>query len=504
MTPVLIYLLKVIICSGLLTGYYFLTLRNRVFHQWNRFYLLGTVLLSITVPLFEYHWLPGTHTSETAIQLLQVVQGAVTEEQYITGSIKPGFTGNAACLLVYIVVSLSALIVFLRSLIKIKRIASLHMVEEIDGIRFINTNVTGTPFSFFNTIFWNRSIDIKSTTGRQILQHELVHVREWHSLDKVFMQLVLAFSWWNPVFWILRHELKMIHEFIADEKAVTDGDASTLAKLILQSACPQQYNHFINPFFHQTLKRRLTMLNRSKNPRLNYAGRLLILPLVAITLFAFTIRTGKMQYRLPADKQVIVVIDAGHGGDDAGVMSGGYNEAELTLALAKEVQSINSDPNLKIVLTRTNMDKVDLKLRTQICSDVNANAFISLHINGKPEGASTMHRYSGFQVFIPNKDVTYKEGSKLLGSALVQKVSEVYETFPSLTQRKMGIWVLNQNVCPSVLIECGYLTNEKDRQFITQEGNRKALAKKILEAIVLFSDGNGIRSYGVNAPADTR
>jgi N-acetylmuramoyl-L-alanine amidase len=497
MTPVLIYLVKVMVCSGLLTGYYFLALRNRVFHQWNRFYLLGTVLLSLLVPLFQYPWLQGAHTPETAIQLLQVMQGNGIEEQVTAASSKTSFSWDPAGSFIYFTISVCALLVFIRSLVNLKRMTKLYPAHKVDGVRFINTNVEGTPFSFFHTIFWNCSIDVESSTGRQILHHELVHVRQWHSLDKVLMQVVLAFSWWNPVFWILRYELKMIHEFIADQKAVADRDTSTLATLILKAACPQQYNRFINPFFHQSIKRRLTMLNRLKNPQLSYAGRLLILPLAVITLFAFTIRTGKLQYRLPAGKHFTLVIDAGHGGDDAGAMSGGYKEADLTLALAKEIQSLNADPNLKIVLTRADMDKVDLKLRTQICREANADAFISLHINGKEDVSA-----SGIEVLVPTKDVLYMESSKLLGAALVKKVSEVYETVPSLIQRKNGIWVLNGNSCPAVLIECGYLTNDKDRQFITQADNRKALAQKILQAIVLFSQGKSITTYEVKKQAE--
>jgi beta-lactamase regulating signal transducer with metallopeptidase domain len=75
-------------------------------------------------------------------------------------------------------------------------------------------------FHFFNFIFWDEEIDIQTETGQQIFQHELVHVKEKHTLDKLFIQLLLVVFWCNPFFWLIRRELKLIHEFIADKKAV--------------------------------------------------------------------------------------------------------------------------------------------------------------------------------------------------------------------------------------------------------------------------------------------
>src|SRR5205085_331813 len=98
-----------------------------------------------------------------------------------------------------------------------------------EGVCFVFTNSPGTPFSFFKYIFWNTEIDIESEAGRHILKHELAHVKEKHTLDKIFLSVALIIGWCNPFLWLIKRELNVIHEFIADQKAVSDGDAHSFA-----------------------------------------------------------------------------------------------------------------------------------------------------------------------------------------------------------------------------------------------------------------------------------
>jgi len=120
--------------------------------------------------------------------------------------------------ILYSLISVSVLVIFILALIKIYSIIRSHSIMSIDDIKFVNTEEKSAPFSFLNYVFWNKQIDLKSTSGEHIFQHELVHVREKHSFDKLFLQLVLIAFWCNPFFWLVRRELKMIHEFIADKK----------------------------------------------------------------------------------------------------------------------------------------------------------------------------------------------------------------------------------------------------------------------------------------------
>ena len=290
MTAIAYYLLKVIVCSGILFLYYHLALRNKLFHQWNRFYLLAVVVLSLVVPLMEFTFLQQ-ETADDTIRFLTIVQSAdnYMEEIYIRSS--GPMSAEQWMGIGYVLITIVLLSSLALSVIRIYSIIRRHEIQWVDKIKFIPTQEKGTPFSFFRYIFWNEKIDLDSEAGRQIFQHELVHVKEAHSLDKIFMQLILAVFWCNPIFWLLRRELQLIHEFIADKKAVQQHDTAAFAAMILQSAYAEQFSTITNSFFQSSIKRRLLMLTKIQDPRITYASRILALPLIALVVLAFSFRT---------------------------------------------------------------------------------------------------------------------------------------------------------------------------------------------------------------------
>src|SRR4051812_24999461 len=177
------YLLKVCACSALLYLYYHVALRNKVFHYWNRFYLLAAVVISLVAPLLHFHFLTQTaQTADQSIHLLRVVQSAneYLDEVTITGQHEWGTSQWGVT--VYLSVAVIFFLFLLHSLVRIYFLIRRHHVQSVAGIRFVNTNAAGAPFSFFRYIFWHQSIDVHSPTGQKIFQHELVHVSEKHSL----------------------------------------------------------------------------------------------------------------------------------------------------------------------------------------------------------------------------------------------------------------------------------------------------------------------------------
>ena len=305
MTAFLTYLLKIIICSGLLTGYYYLALRNRAFHHWNRFYLLSTVLLSLTVPLLTFTIFHSGNDNSTALQLLQAMGTGDDYVVLVARKSAPSITLEQGLSWTYAAVSVTLLVLLGMALLKLRGLIKRHAVQQVQNIQFITTDAKGTPFSFFHYIFWNPSIDLQSETGARIFKHELAHVREGHSLDKLLLQLVLVLFWCNPFFWIIRYELRMIHEFIADRKTLDQQDASALAAMILQAAYPTQYNELTNSFFHQSIKRRIHMLTKNQSPRFSYISRLLFLPLAASLVLAFSVRAERANNLPVVDTQSI-------------------------------------------------------------------------------------------------------------------------------------------------------------------------------------------------------
>jgi len=308
------YLLKVIICSGILCGYYFLALRNKIFHRWNRFFLLASVILTLVVPVMKIDIFQKPDEDKgTVIKMLQTINYG---DEVVIEYGRKGFHINSELITesAYLLISAIFLTIFFIALYKIIRLKKKYPETQIEGIHFITTDAKGTPFSFFNSIFWNNAIDLNSKPGQQIFNHEIAHIKEKHSYDKTFMNIVLIFFWINPFFWLIRKELNMIHEFIADQKALKDSDINAFAEMILQTVYPTQNFSIANNFFYSPLKRRLLMLTKNKNPKVSYLSRLLVLPLAAIVFFAFTLKVKRATNTLLYEgKTINVVVDAGHG-----------------------------------------------------------------------------------------------------------------------------------------------------------------------------------------------
>lgn len=295
MYPTLYYLLQVLVCSAVLMVYYLLVLRNKKFHQYNRFYLLGVAVVSWIVPLIKIVW-DQQHAGVRQVDIINVVANGNTAVEALLASKQASFNWLSILPNIYVGVSLFLATAMVFALLRIYKMYKSYECNNLQQFYLVMTREKGTPFSFFSYIFWNAEIDIQTPAGKQILQHELTHVKQYHSIDKIGIQLILIVGWFNPFFWLLKKELDMIHEFIADKKSVENGDTASLAQMLLTTAYPGQQFPLTNPFFFSPIKRRLKMLTNVKNPSFSYARRIVVLPLLSIVvlLFAFRAKEEKM------------------------------------------------------------------------------------------------------------------------------------------------------------------------------------------------------------------
>lgn len=484
------YLLKVIICSGILYTYYYIALRNKIFHRWNRFYLLASVILAFSVPLIKINIFHNADSGRgTVIKMLQTI--STGDEIIIEYGRNRGLQFNSENIAagVYLLITIVFLVAFFIALYKVFRLKKNYPEASFEGINFITTDAKGTPFSFFNSIFWNNAIDIYSRQGRQIFNHEIVHVKENHSYDKIFMNVSLIFFWANPFFWLIQKELSMIHEFIADKEALEDNDISSFAEMILQTVYPGKQFSITNNFFHSPLKRRLIMFTKNKNPKVNYLSRLLVLPLAAIVFLAFTLKMKTINHLSKYEgKKITVIIDAGHGGDDNGAVENNVKEKDLNLSIAKAIKNENENEKINIVLSREGDDTKSLTDRIKFAEENKADLFISIHVDAE----EIKNAHNGVIIFIPKNDNSFLKESKLLGSALTESFKNNYQLHVAdgLQQREQSIWVLKANQCPAVLLETGFLSSQNDLEYLIKPENQKTIAENILKGIEKYAAQN--------------
>lgn len=521
------YFLQVVLCSAIMMGYYWMVLRNKKFHQYNRFYLLAVAILSWIVPLIKIEWNSYGEGDLQMIRFLSVVADNNSEIEAVIGS--KGFEWSRELMFIglYFLVAGFLMIMMLHALYRLYELLKTHPCKNVGDVFLIITQAKGTPFSFFRYIFWNDEIDIRSESGKQILQHELTHVQQRHSIDKMLIQVMLIVGWFNPFFWLLKKEMEMIHEFIADKKAVQHGDTAALAQMLLTAVFPQQRFDLTHPFFFSPIKRRLQMLTNNKNPRFSYIRRLIVLPLLAIVIVLFAFRNKEYREQHPISvKNVLesvmsdvnkpkqplitdiylahsspiklsktyrIVINPGHGGTDVGARGlDGSTESALTLQFAKMMKEKNTNPNLEIILTRSTDEFNNVVEVAEKANSLSPDLFISLHMNssatiqknGEVIGKS---KQKGAEIFIAQKDKAFDyERSYELANRLGISMSQSGAVFAGIKSRNKGIYVLQTIQCPSVLVEAGYMTNQEEFALLKSPIYQEKIVLALLNGIQQF------------------
>ena len=282
METLFFYFGKVIFTSGVMFLYYKLFLKDKTFHHYNRFYLLATVLISLLLPLLKVRYFTLEVNSDmylliNRLQNLSSTNNLNDDFNYFkTGAVLTGL----------VAIFFLAKLIF--GLVKIQLFKKKFSKENFEGISFYQTDLAEAPFSFFKNLFWKNSIAIQSDLGRQILKHEMVHIEQKHSWDKIFLEIITSLFWFNPFFYLIKKEIHLIHEYLADKKAIKNSDTKAFAQMLLASHFSGKQLPATSPFFKSNLKKRLTMLKKSKT-KFSYARRILALPLLFILSFIYLI-----------------------------------------------------------------------------------------------------------------------------------------------------------------------------------------------------------------------
>ena len=287
-TEFFMYLLKSMILSGIFFGYYTLFLKNTIYHAYNRFYLLASMALSLAIPFFKLSMFSVTEEQAAGAKQLLIyltqLPASPVQEEHIDWEI-------------IVIALISSLFVsyLVYSVLRIFRLKAMNSKTQMGEFTFIETDLDEAPFSFFSNLFWKKSISIEDECGRKILQHELSHIREKHSWDRLFSQLICSVFWMNPFNWIIQKELQNIHEFIADRDAVGTGEVDAFAKMLLKT---YYGNHFLNPshsFYYSSIKRRIIMLTTSNIPKYAYLRKVAVLPMLAFIMALFSIQLSAQE-----------------------------------------------------------------------------------------------------------------------------------------------------------------------------------------------------------------
>jgi beta-lactamase regulating signal transducer with metallopeptidase domain len=306
METLAIYWLKVNVVVSILFLTYFLLLKEEKFFTLNRVFLMGSLVLALILPITPVVNTPGINQWQREVTGLNplyslynnfsiVSNGNVTGASAIQNprqAAPPPHNFISALTTTEILLGLYALVTLVLSIRFIFRLIDLFILmrksrtEVRDGIHYCEHHEDLSPFSFFHYLVINTS-QSSAEQFNQIVLHEKVHIRQYHTLDILFMEIVHIFLWINPIMMFLKQYVKINLEYMADKQVLDDGiDKRSYQLNILQACLRTETYPLTNLFNASKLKLRIKMMNTKKTSPARLYKYTFVLPLIVVMYFA--------------------------------------------------------------------------------------------------------------------------------------------------------------------------------------------------------------------------
>jgi N-acetylmuramoyl-L-alanine amidase len=339
-------------------------------------------------------------------------------------------------------------------ILRIKKLRKQNQTVRIGQLKLVVGDKL-PAFSIFNTIFLSTEEFAKHSCSL-IFKHEKIHVAQGHTLDLLFAEMNHTILWFNPILLAYKKAIKEIHEYMADREVLRGGaDFQTYVMTLHSEAIHAFSNNLSNYFKVNSVKKRIIMSSQKTN-RKTLLGYTLIVPILigCMILWSFIDDPITKDSKESKSKNLVILIDPGHGGKDPGAINTalGISEKDVNLAIALEIKKISS-PGLEFILTRETDEFIDLNTRARLTQSLKADFLISLHQDaiGNPATKGSTLNYCSRNLFPESsKELSHQFGMMLKAKANPQTGGSSFDQ-PFL--------VLEKSSCPAILISLGYITN---------------------------------------------
>lgn len=295
-------MLKMLMLSFLMALLYQVLLAKQKTFLFNRLYLLAACLLPLVLPFVS---IPvHIQNKEVSVASEYLITVASTQEYITEQAVNPALSAlstNATqdftlwFWVGYGIISIYLLIRFMYRLYVLFALRSGGIMTSYAGIPMVLVQAPIQTFSFWQTIFVPQKDFLDKAIAEEVLQHEAAHCRQMHSIDVLLAELLLVFTWWNPVNWILKSAIRLNHEFLADQAVVGDKADTKLnyLQLLLQTVVTQNRFQFGSDFNKTCLKKRFIMIQKTSSSKsvIYCKNGLLILAVAFISLCSFSYDT---------------------------------------------------------------------------------------------------------------------------------------------------------------------------------------------------------------------
>lgn len=284
--------LKIILCSSLLLTVYYVFLQKEKMYGFNRFYLLFSLVFSYTVPFISIQSEAprSTNRLQKTIEATQQVIDITPKQE--------SFNLMNLMWIAYGAVTLIFLIRTIISYLKIKNLKGEKMIYHNQNI--IITEKQVSPFSFWNTIYLGKNYLNNHTIDPRIFFHEKSHLEQKHSIDIIIVEIIKAFTWFNPSVYFYKKAIIANHEFLADESVLKNNfNIKEYQNLILEEIISSQNYNLTHTFNFKNTKKRFIMMNTKKS-KLTDLKKVISIPILIIAFGLFVQKT----YATPMEKMM--------------------------------------------------------------------------------------------------------------------------------------------------------------------------------------------------------
>jgi hypothetical protein len=278
------YILFSSVCLSILYIAFRLMYRNDSNFRQMRVFLMGSVLLSLLLPLSHYK-IEMWHPQQNAVSIHQFINQA---NKVIatpgTSSMNIDWSGIASD--IYLLITAIFLIrILLQLIILTFNYIRSEKLKRNDCVLLFNHRFRNT-FSFFDWIFIGPG-KIKKDDLEHIIIHERIHATQFHTLDLIVIELLTAVMWFNPLIWMMKNSIQLVHEYLADEGALNTGiDKHRYQALLINQITEDKLISLSSSFNHSLIKKRMKMM---LNKKFNRRSNLKIMALLPLAGLLFTI-----------------------------------------------------------------------------------------------------------------------------------------------------------------------------------------------------------------------
>ncbi|MGV8096911.1 MAG: M56 family metallopeptidase [Mangrovibacterium sp.] len=282
------YIIKSTISLTVLYVLYYSLLRNIKSFEFNRFYLLFVVMFSLIIPFIQIPMgidlLINQNTQDYSSSISNInIKGAI-----VKGQKESVFHLIDLLIVVYILISAILLIRFVFNLWNIIKLINKSSKDLNSYPRIVLSQQKTLPYSFFQYIIVSKTEYEKGQIDYDLIIHEQAHCNQHHSVDILFIEIVKIIFWFNPIIWILKKEMQLNHEYLADSKVLKTQNLKSYQYILLNLVFRNNSTYLASNFNYSFTKKRLIMMTKNISSTKSMVRKITIVPLVLILAVSLT------------------------------------------------------------------------------------------------------------------------------------------------------------------------------------------------------------------------